>query len=126
MPLCHRILSKAMNTSKALAENTQRSEELKVSELLNNDGMARDYPFMLINQPSSSLINTSFFNGTFKFDGEETLGFFMVNIRLLKAIVLGIVVVILILSACKIVLKMFSRYADDSYRRDDGELSFYA
>ena len=50
---------------------------------------------------------------------EESLGFFMANIRLLKAIVLGVVVLILILSACKFVLKIVSRYnTDDSERKD--------
>ena len=49
---------------------------------------------------------------------EEPLGFFMANIRLLKAVVLGVVVLILLLSTCKFVLKAFSKYnTDDSERK---------
>ena len=46
------------------------------------------------------------------------LGFFMKNIRLLKAIVLGFVVVLLMLSTCKFVIKAFSKF-NDADRKDE-------
>ena len=65
--------------------------------------------------------NTTVLYGNMTRDGpeEEPLGFFMANIRLLKAIVLGVVVLILLLSTCKFVLKAFSKY-----NNDDGERKY--
>ena len=45
-------------------------------------------------------------------------GFVVKNLHLLKAIVLCVVVVILIVSACKFVLKTFSKYVEAEQKED--------
>lgn len=49
--------------------------------------------------------------------GED--GFFVKNIKLLKAIVLCVVILIIIISTCRFVFKTFSRYLDWE-RKEDG------
>lgn len=49
--------------------------------------------------------------------GED--GFFVKNIKLLKAVVLCVVILIIIISTCRFVFKTFSRYLDWE-RKEDG------
>lgn len=68
----------------------------------------------------SSLENTTFVvNTTRNGSVAENVSFIVENIRLLKAIVLCVVVVILILSMGKFVLKMVSSYIDGENRDED-------
>lgn len=50
----------------------------------------------------------------------EEDSFLMREFKVIKAVVLCIVVVILLVSACKFVFKMFSRYSEGE-RRDDND-----
>lgn len=69
--------------------------------------------------------STAEFNKTLNstLEYEETVlaeeeGFFVKNIKLIKAIVLCVVIMIMIISTCRFVFKSFSRYLDGE-RKDD-------
>ena len=124
MYLCDKLLSSAANVSAAVDTNTS-TEVPHTIQIPYKDGSAGNNSYISLIGPLNELAN-SVHNYTLKsVEDEETVGFFRANIRLLKAVVLGCVVIILILSTCKFVLKIFSRYTDDTYRRDEEDLSFY-
>ena len=67
---------------------------------------------------------TDALNSTMDHEGDllyEEDGFFVKNIKLIKAIVLCVVIMIMIISTCRFVFKSFSRYLDGD-RKDDGWL----
>lgn len=71
-------------------------------------------------------LETGLGNGNSSTLGDETnLGFFMTNIRLLNAVVLGVAVILMILFICKFVLNVFSRYHDNEHTKDE-EMVHYA
>ena len=124
MYLCDKLLSSAANVSAAVDTDTS-TEVPHTIQIPYKDGAAGNNSYTSLIGPLNELAN-SIHNYTLKsMEDEETIGFFRANIRLLKAVVLGCVVIILILSTCKFVLKIFSRYTDDTYRRDEEDLSFY-
>ena len=113
----------------------QQIKEYHILQPVNNTGSTRNSSWVedtLLNTSwigdslQSDSNNNSFWNITLTLEDEEELGFFMANIHLLKAIVLGVVVIILILSACRFVLQLFSRYHDDGTAgKHDGEMGYF-
>ena len=127
MPICHGIISNMPNISRIFVENFtdninekqqfKNHSDPKDIWVFNKTNETRNNSYQFGISRTSDFYNQSFGNGT---DTEfaEPVGFIMANIRLLKAIVLGVVVVILLLSTCKFILKTFSRYSEDGDRKD--------
>ena len=67
----------------------------------------------------TGLVNTTNYTRVNVTDIFDEPGFIVRNIHLLKAVVLCIVVIILIVTTCKFVLKTFSKYLEID-QKDDG------
>ena len=126
MPFCHGIISNMVNISRKLVDSLTKNvndrhydKSLEENWNLNktDDYMNVSYEIAINDTGNVYMYNQTVVNGTVT-ETAEPVGFIMANIKLLKAVVLGVVVVILLLTTCKFILKTFSKYSDESDRKD--------
>ena len=126
MPFCHGIISNMVNISRKLVDsltknindrNYDKSSEENWNLNKTDDYMNVSYEIAINDTGNVHMYNQTVVNGTVT-ETAEPVGFIMANIKLLKAVVLGVVVVILLLTTCKFILKTFSKYSDESDRKD--------
>ena len=110
MPGCRRILSQLFNIS------------LKMQDIINHSVVERSLNLnktyiVALNDTTLTHKMTADLNDLMlvcgEVSGDKTQGFLVSNDRLLIAIILGVVLILLILSTLRFVLKVFSRYSDD-------------
>ncbi|KAK3603674.1 hypothetical protein CHS0354_017394 [Potamilus streckersoni] len=116
MPSCYdllrRVLTPVLNDSDASIRMSPHEEDVLYK--------STNQSFLFTKE--AALLNLTEFDSYNVTNSEkveaEIQGILLKNVRMIKLAVLGVVVVILLLSTCRFVFKLFSKYTD-SDRKDD-------